>query len=302
MNRFQSISFPSTNGIHTLQGILCMPQGHPLGIVHIVHGVAEHIARYKPMMQELADAGYIAVGFDLPGHGQTVHTADELGYFGKKDGAGLLIRDTAAAAESLRRQYNNLPYYLFGHSMGSFIARCVTETFTPDKLILMGTAGPNPVSIPGLLVLRLIRLLRGDRYRSNTAHTIMFGGYNARFPKDDPYHWLSTDPETRKNYADDPLCGFVLTAAGAYDLICLCSRANRGAWFRSIQERFPVLLLSGAEDPVGNFGAGVRTVAKRLRKYGTDVVLHLYENGRHEIHNDIFRVQVMHDLLDFLTK
>ncbi len=302
MTKYRTVTFPSSDGIHQLQGVCYTPAETPRGVVHIVHGVAEHIARYFPLMEALAAAGYIAVGFDQLGHGHTAHNAAEFGYFAAKNGAGLLAQDIMLVSEDLRRQFDGLPFYLLGHSMGSFVARCAAETFTPDKLILLGTSGPNPVSIPGMLVLRLIRLLRGDRHRSHTAHTMMFGGYNARFPKDDPNHWLSSDPEVRRAYADDPMCGFVLTAAGAYDLITLCYRANRGAWFRSIGTRCPVLLLSGNMDPVGNYGKGVRTVANRLRKHGTDVTMHLYENGRHEIHNDTCRTQALQDLLDFLAK
>ncbi|MBQ9083910.1 MAG: alpha/beta hydrolase, partial [Clostridia bacterium] len=265
MTDFRPILHPSSDGLHTLHGLICIPQ-EPRGVVHIVHGVAEHIDRYRSMMQELAQAGYITVGFDLPGHGQTAQNDDELGFFSAEQ----MVHATVAAAESLHRQYDGLPYYLFGHSMGSFIARCAAETFTPDKLILIGTSGPNPVAVPGLAVVGLIRLLRGDRHRSGTAHQLMFGGYNARFPQDDPHHWLSSDPEVRTAYAQDPRCGFVLTAAGSYGLIRLCQMANRDAWFRSIRQRCPVLLLSGALDPVGDYGKGVLTVYHRLRKYGTD--------------------------------
>lgn len=296
---------PSSNGIHKLAGWVYLPEGKPLGILHIVHGMTEYIGRYDQFMRKMASAGYIVCGYDHLGHGQTVNDPSELGYIAKKRGWDLLLRDVKRFSDTIRTEYGaDLPYILMGHSMGSFIARLAAERYVkPAILIIMGTGGPNPIAGAGLAVIGVIKTFKGDKHISPLVENLAFGSYNSRFGgKDaDPKAWLTNDTAVRDRYSADPLCMFKFTVSAMGDLIRLTKYANRGAWFKSLPTDLPILLVSGEDDPVGDYGKGVLTVRDRLQKAGKNVTCRVYRQARHEILNDHCRDQVVADIQDFLS-
>lgn len=298
---------PSTDGIHDLVGRVYLPDGYPdvspKGLFHVVHGMTEYIGRYDAFMQSMAAAGYVVFGYDHLGHGQTATDKSELGYIAPKDGWDILCRDVKAFADAMRAEYGEgLPYVLMGHSMGSFIARLAAERYiTPDRLIIMGTGGPNPAAGLGLGLIGITKRLRGDRHISKLVYALAFGSYNNRFKSEkDIYAWLTTDMDIRDRYRVDPLCTFLFTVSAMGDLIRLTKEANRPAWFESLPKDLPVLLVSGAEDPVGGNEKGVLTVRDRLQKAGLNVTCHIYEGARHEILNDACRDDVTRDIQAFV--
>ena len=294
-----SMQVPSTDGIHQLEGIVYLPQSTPKGLFQVVHGMTEYIGRYDGFMRHMAEAGYISFGYDHLGHGKTAAADGEYGFIAHKNGWKLLCQDVNCFAEAVRAQYGaNLPYYLMGHSMGSFIVRIAASKglSKPDKLIVMGTGGPNPAAVPGLALLGCIRAFYGEKHISPLAEKIMFGSYNQKFPEDDPYAWLTKDQGIRDRYRQDDWCTFHFTVSALLDLIQLTKNANRVAGRREV----PVLLVSGKMDPVGNYGQGVRQVRQRMEKAGISVTLKLYENARHEILNDDCKEAVTKDILYFI--
>ncbi len=297
---------PSSDGIHTLAGVVYVPQGQPRGFFHIVHGMTEHIGRYEPIMQALTEAGYLCFGYDNLGHGKTAKDRSELGYIAPKDGYDLLCRDVKVFADAVIHTYDpekKLPYYLMGHSMGSFITRLAAEKYIkPDKFIIMGTGGPNPAANAGLALIALIKVFRGDRHISPLVYAMAFGSYNNRFGGGtaDPLRWLSKDPAVRQRCYDDPFCSFLFTVSAMGDLIRLTRDANRKKWHRNMPQALPILLVSGDTDPVGGYGAGVTRVCERLKRSGHDARMILYPNSRHEILNDDTFDQVKADILAFL--
>ena len=160
----KKIYVPSSDGIHSLAGVIYIPEGEIKGIYHIVHGMTEHIGRYQRIMNDLALQGYLCVGYDNLGHGYTARDKSELGYIADKNGWDLLARDVKVFADAIKAEYgSDLPYYLMGHSMGSFIVRLACERyFMPDKLIIMGTGGPNPAAGAGLCAVALVKLFYGS--------------------------------------------------------------------------------------------------------------------------------------------
>lgn len=301
---------PSSDGIHTLAGKVYLPSNDPdtppRGIFHIVHGMTEHIARYDTFMQTMAADGWLVCGYDHLGHGYTARDTSELGYIAPKDGWKRLVDDVRIFSDAVRNTYGrNLPYVLMGHSMGSFIVRLATERcVTPDRLIIMGTGGPNPAAGAGLALIGLIKTFRGDHHISSLIDAVAFGSYNDRFggksPDADPHAWLTTDVSVRDRYRVDPFCTFKFTVSAMGDLIHLTKYANRGKWYTSIPKRLPVLLVAGEDDPVGNYGKGVRTVHDRLTRAGIPTACHLYPGARHEILNDTCRDDVLRDIRTFL--
>ena len=303
--QIRDYSVPSSDGIHHLAGKVYIPDRAPIGILHVLHGMTEHIARYDVFMREMAEAGYLVCGYDHLGHGNTANAPSELGFIAETGGHDLLLRDVKAFSDAVRAEYGgNLPYILMGHSMGSFIARLAAEKYVrPDRLIIMGTGGPNPIAGMGLALIGIIKACKGPRHISPFIDKMAFGGYNKRFDDgdSDPRAWLTKDGGVREKYANDPFCNYKFTVSAMGDLIRLTKNANRGAWFRSLPAGLPVLLVSGRDDPVGDFGKGVETVCGKLQKAGHPVTCRLYNGYRHEILNDASHSRVVADILDFLS-
>ncbi len=298
------LAVPSSDGIHSLSGVVYLPADKPLGYLHVVHGMTEHIGRYDGFMRDMAEAGYVCFGYDNLGHGNTAKNDAELGYIAKKEGWKYLTADVGRFAEAVQKEYGNLPYYLLGHSMGSFIARVAArDILRPDKLIIMGTAGKNPAAGAGLMLIALIKLFRGDKHFSPLIDKIAFGSYNDRFgggSADDPKPWLTGDRQARNKYYADKFCSFNFTVSAMGDLIRLIKEANDRSTYVKLKKDMPVLLVSGADDPVGNYGKGVREVAEKLTSEGLSPKCIIYDGARHEILNDFTYEDVKKDILEFI--
>lgn len=304
---FDKITFgvPSSDGIHTLSGVVYMPQGEIKGLFQVVHGMTEHIARYDRFLSDLASNGFIAFGYDHIGHGNTAKDLSELGYIAKNRGWEILARDVKVYADAVRAKYgkSELPYYLMGHSMGSFVVRLAAARFvTPDRLIVMGTGGANPAAGAGLALIGLLKRLKGDRHVSGLIEKMAFGSYNKRFgggSAQDPKPWLTNDESVRRAYYADPYCTFSFTVSAMGDLIRLMKYSNDPSWYRGISKALPILLVSGEDDPVGNYGRGVKEVESGLKKNNVRVECKLYSGARHEILNDFTYETVRDDIIRF---
>lgn len=299
----KSVKVKSSDGIHTLRGKIFIPSGEIKGILHLVHGMTEHINRYDSFFAEFAKNGYVCCGYDNLGHGKTVDGKDELGFIAHKKGYDYLMRDVKIFSDKIRKNYPKVPYILMGHSMGSFIVRgtAVNYVTDPDKLIICGTGGSNPFSAAGLLITDILKLFKGEKYISKTVDKIAFGTFNKRFEGDSEYNWLTKDPEVIGVYSKDELCTFKFTVSAMHDLVKLNRIANSKKFFKKLDKSIPVLIVSGDSDPVGDYSKGVKKVYNRL-KDGRDVTLKLYENCRHEIHNDTCKNEMIEDILEFLEK
>ena len=292
----------SSDGKNYLAGKVYLPEGDIKGYFHIVHGKTEHIARYDQFMLTMAEQGYITFAYDHLGHGYTAKDDTELGFIAENNGDDILVHDVKIFADSVKNEYGNYPYYLLGHSMGSFIARIAAQKYiVPDKLIIMGTGGPMPIAIFGLYLSKMIKAIRGPRHISKLVESLAFGAYNEKFKKEnDLYAWLTTDKSIRDKYAADKFCTFPFTVSAMHDLISLTYNSNKEDWFKSVTNQMPILLVSGADDVVGEYGKGVKTVNKKLLEYGADVKMKIYPGNRHEILNDISRDEVIADILKFI--
>lgn len=294
---------PSTDGIHTLRGTLYVPVGEIKGLVHVVHGMQEHMGRYEPFLRFLAQRGFLCFGYDHLGHGRTANGPEELGYFAPKNGWNYLVEDVHAFFSQVKAQYPGHPFILFGHSMGSFIVRLAAARYGEqlDGLIICGTGGPNSAAGAGIALTRLIGIARGKRHVSRAAEAAAFSQYNKRFPGEGPHAWLTRDPDIREAFAADPLCHFHFTVSAMEDLVRLNRACNRPACFAATPARLPVFLISGQEDPVGDYGAGVQAVFDAYQARGMEhLSMKLYPQCRHELLNELDREQVQADILSFL--
>ena len=310
-----SYPHPSTDGVHTLAGRVYLPEGYPdtpaRGILHVAHGMIEHISRYDGFMREMAEFGWIVCGYDHLGHGESVNDPSERGYIAKKDGWIYLQRDVAAFSEAVRGAYGKdssgreLPYVLMGHSMGSFITRlAMTKYVHPDAVILMGTGGPRRFSGMGIPLVELIKLVYGDKHYSNLIEQLSIGTFNERFGgtknAPNPVAWMTDDEAVCKTFLEDEMCHFRFTSSAMGDVIRLSHHCNRRNWYRAVPKDIPILLISGDADPVGNYGRSVRLIEARLLKAGVPVTCRLYDGMRHEILNSGCCGEVKEDIKEFL--
>ncbi len=294
---------PSTDGIHELYTRVYVPEGEIKAIFHTVHGMTEHIGRYDAFLREMAESGYLTFAYDNLGHGRTAKDDSELGFIAHESGYKYLAEDVFHSAQIIKAEYGeDLPYYLMGHSMGSFIVRYAVELHPtlPDKLIVMGTGGPNPATGAGIAMVNLIKAFKGEKAKSPFIQKMAFGSYNKGF-ENSTGDWLSKDPEVRRIYDQDKFCNYLFSLSAYKDLLILNKITNLDGWFKAMPKALPILLISGAEDPVGNHGKGVKVVFDKLKAQGANVQMKLYRDCRHEILNDTSREETIADIKKFLS-
>lgn len=291
----------STDNIHTLAGRLYIPDGEIKGLFHIIHGMTEHIERYDGLMAHLAERGFLAFGYDNLGHGKTAKDENELGFIAHTDGWKYLVNDVDVFETAVKKLYPEKPLFLMGHSMGSFIARLAAVAFNGNykKVIFCGTGGKNPLADAGIIITALVKLLKGEKHVSKLVNKMAFGAYNKRFDGNSGREWLTKDTAVIEKYAKDKYCNYSFTVSAMSDLIKLNSQSNKKEWYKNMNPEIPVFLIAGDSDPVGNYGKGVKEVYKKLKKAGVNAILKLYENCRHEIHNDTCRDEVYYDIINF---
>ena len=300
----KDITFPSSDGKNTLHAELFIPSDNNIrAVVQISHGMMDYIGRYKGMADAFCAAGIAVAGHDHLGHGDSVATPDDYGFFASRDGYKYVVEDVKGMNDLIRRELPGVPVVLLGHSMGSFIARLYSERYTDsiDGLIIHGTAGPNPATGAGLLLVKLMRAIKGERYRSKFICSLADGGYNKGFdPTDGPNAWLTRDPSQVADRIGNPKNDFIFTLAAYQDLFTFLGDCNSKAWFTSFPKGLRTLIVSGEEDPVGGFGKGVRYVYDNLKKNGADVELKLYPGARHELFFETNKQEVFFDLIKWV--
>ncbi len=281
------------------------PRGPVKAVVQIAHGMAEHAARYERFAQALADAGYAVYANDHRGHGKTAGSLDNVGYFGDSDGFGTVVADMMTVTTQARAEHPGVPVFLFGHSMGSMLARAyaIRDSASLSGLLLSGTgADPGALGKVGGVIASIEGRVRGRRHRSVLLDKMTFGKFNSEFsPARTNFDWLSRDEAEVDKYIADPYCGGVFTTGFFKDLLGGIATINDPVQVAKVRSTLPILLLSGDRDPVGDSGKGVESVARQFEAAGIkDVTVRLYREARHEILNETNRDEVTRDILSWL--
>ncbi|MBO0423927.1 alpha/beta fold hydrolase [Enterococcus plantarum] len=271
----------------TMSHFVCWePTCEAIGTVQIIHGMAEYIERYHDFAKYLNDLGFVVVGHDHLGHGESVlHDQPKHGYFGKGEPVTFVLDDIHQVEEWIGENFPNLPHFMLGHSMGSFALRNYLQLYRSEisGAIFMGT-GKNAAMLSLALSLTKGLNLTAPEKQNKWLDHMAFGSFSKQFPEESRFNWLSRNQENVKEYENDPLTGFTFTNNGFYTLFRLVDGANREGWAQNIDQDLPILVISGEQDPVGDFGKGARKVAKELDEAGIkDVSLVLFAELRHEI-------------------
>lgn len=296
----KEFNFPSVSGIADIFTRVWLPN-EPIAAFQISHGMAEHGERYEEFAASLCEKGFAVFLADHIGHGKSVKSDDELGFFGN-DGWNTFVEDQRLLTEIIEKDYPELPIIFFGHSMGSFIAREYIARYGKDErikgAIICGTSGKNPASGIAISLAGAIAKIKGEKFKSKFIDGLAFGTYNKKItPSRTSFDWLTHENEIVDKYIADKYCGFLFTAAGYKDLFTILTRVSEKGWYERVNNSLPLFVIAGNEDPVGQYGKGVKQVYNDLKAAGCkDISLKLYDGMRHEIHNEIDRRSVYDDI------
>lgn len=298
--------YASSDGITRIHALKWVPQGDVKAIIQIAHGMSEYIGRYDEFANYLASNKYIVCGNDHLGHGQSVSSPDKYGYFSESNGWQNLVQDMYTLSKMMKNEYPELPYIIIGHSMGSFLARQYTATYGEDLsgAIYTGTSGGSLFIDIAIKQCQKHIEEKGPLAKGDDIDKFAFGKYNKKaYPRHSDYDWLSRDTDEVDKYINDPLCGIVFTYGGFLDLFSLLKQVSGKKWAVKIPVDLPIYLFSGNMDPVGNYSHGVVKVVDWLSStMHKNITIKFYEDGRHEMLNEINKKFVYKDTLKWINK
>lgn len=303
-------SFPSSDGKTKIHVINWYPdEVQPKAILQIIHGMVEYIDRYDEFARYMNEKGFIVIGHDHLGHGKSVNSEADWGYIADKNPSDKLIHDINRLRIATIKKYPDLPYYMLGHSMGSYLLRKYLSKYGEglSGAIVMGTGcESNLATLGGLALIKSKAQKFGWHYRDtqirDMTHTTPYKKYN--LDGSDPKNsWLSKNEENVTEYYKNPMNTFTFTLNGYEALLTTVLYDNQRKNIDLIPKNLPILLISGEDDPVGNLGNGVKKVYQKFVQAGIkDVVCKLFENDRHEILNETDRADVYVYINDWLQQ
>jgi alpha-beta hydrolase superfamily lysophospholipase len=289
-----------------LEGLLSLPDTGtpaPRGIIQMVHGMCEHKERYIPLMEFFTAHGLICVIHDNRGHGASVKSPEDLGYM-YDGGWQAMVEDVRVVNDWIHAQYPDLKIILYGHSMGSMIVRSFIKKYDDRiaALIVSGCPVDNPAKAAGKAMAWAFGRSKGWHYRPQLLQKMSFGAYSKPFiAEDGPMGWVCSNPDILKSYSEDPLCQYVFTANGFYNLLGLMQDCySRKGWSVN-NPGLPIHFMSGEQDPCRGSDAQFRKAVRLLPEVGYyNVTAQVYPDMRHEIHNETGCERVWNDLLFFI--
>ncbi|AFM40027.1 lysophospholipase [Desulfosporosinus acidiphilus SJ4] len=277
------------------------------GIVQIAHGMAETGARYERFAEKLTDHGYIVYIHDHRGHGKTAKTVENLGILAESEGFKWLVEDLYQLSEIIKQNHPELPLFLFGHSMGSFVTQRYIMLYGRrlKGVIISGSNGRQGILLSlGICLAKAESKKHGRKARSEKLTNLTLGSYNKSFkPNRTKFDWLSRDTAEVDKFIQDPFCGTTFTAGFFEDLLTGLKEIEHKPNLALVPKELPVYIVSGEKDPVGKNGRGILKLFNTYKKLGLhDVTYRLYKDGRHEMLNETNREEVMNDIILWLDE
>ena len=305
MSRMTDFTVPSTVPGRTLHAFRCEPEGEVRAVLQLSHGMVEFIDRYKPLAEYLAGQGIVVVGHDHLGHGGSIRTKADYGYFAEPDGNRAVLDDLHAMALRTKERYPGVPYFLLGHSMGSFYARQYLCEYGQELsgAIIMGT-GHQPKALVQFArsTCRALAAVHGWQYRSKLVANLSFMGYNKGLEGRTTHDWLNRDAAEVDKYLADERCTFTFTLNAYYSMFSGILRLHDPAFLARMPKDLPLLFLAGTADPVGDRGKGVLRAIQSLKAAGVqNIRCKLYPGARHELLVETNRQEVFADIAAWLN-
>lgn len=299
--------YPSSDAVTQIHAVEWIPEREVKAILQICHGMVEYVERYDRFASFLAEKGYYVVGNDHLGHGKSVQSEEEYGFFHEKNGNQCVIEDIRRLQEETMQKYPGVPYFMMGHSMGSYMLRKYLTIHNDDLrgAIIMGTGCvPDNTTKLGINVCKFLAKIFGWHHRSKLVESLSFGGPYKKYDlsgKTLSNSWLTKDEDIVKFYYSEPRCTFKFTLNGYLGLMEAVLYDNQLENVKKVPNKLPIFIVSGQDDPVGDNGVGVKKVYDLFKEAGSlDITYKLYENDRHEILNETDRDKVYADLLAWM--
>jgi alpha-beta hydrolase superfamily lysophospholipase len=299
--------FPAEDG-KDISAIKWLPDNESSikAIIQLNHGMAEHKERYFYFAEKLVNEGFVVYIHDHRGHGNTAKNESEIGHFADKNGWNKVVKDIHTLSVKIKNDYPNLPFFLFGHSMGSVLVRDYITMFNENLsgVILSGTAqNPKLLGKIGIKIAKIEEMRLGKKGKSKLLNALTFGDFNKKFkPKRTDFDWLSRDNEQVDKYINDPLCGFICSTKFFQDMIKGTIDVNNKNKINNINKELPIYIISGSSDPVGGYGKGVKEIFDTYKNNGIgNTSFKLYKNGRHELLNEVNREEIINDLILWMS-
>ncbi|MBI5975152.1 alpha/beta fold hydrolase [Staphylococcus canis] len=299
-NEVQKIAVSDDTMIETL---VDTADNQAVGIIHIFHGMSEHMERYDALVQVLNQNGYHVIRHNHRGHGKEIDS--KRGHF---DSIAQVVQDAYEIQTTYRSQFeDHLPYIVLGHSMGSIIARQYLQQHSNevDGMILSGTGlFPMWQGVFVIPLLKLITLIGSKKRITKWLNYIMVQQFNKPFkPLRTPSDWLSSDESQVDAYVNDPYSGFLVSNQLIYSVVKSMIQTGRHRNIKKIKSDVPILMISGKEDSFGEQGKGVRRLGQKLKKGGIEhITIQLYTNKRHEILFEKDHENVWKHMLDWISR
>ncbi len=278
------------------------PESEPKGIVQLTHGMAEHKERYYDFMNYLAEKGYVCVIHDHRGHGASVRSKEDLGYFYTED-INYIVEDLYQVTEFISKMYKGLELTLFSHSMGTLVAANSLKKYDSQikRIILCGPPTKNTLVSLAIIMAKAFKLLKGDRYKNNFLNNLSFGSYNKG--NELKFQWLSRNIDVVNKYNEDELCGYTFTTNGFINLFKLLKEAYSKKDWQVENPELNILVIAGKEDPVIQSEDKFNRLISFLREVGyNNIKSKLYESKRHELLNEIGKEEIYQDILGFIER
>ena len=307
MTKHSEFYFPSSDVKTSIHAEEWLPEGEIKAVLQIVHGISEYVGRYAPFAEFLNEHVFAVIGHDHLGHGKSVAEGAPMIYFGEEDGWKNVVDDVHKLRLMGGEKFPGVPYFIMGHSMGSFITRTYLIRYPGEVsgAIIMGTGQQSPLLIAGgKLVAKMVGGKGGYDKTSDMVTNLAFGSYNKSFaPARTNFDWLSVNEENVDRYIADPLCGGDATVGLFRDMLGGLSFIRKQENVNKMDKAKPVLFISGDKDPVGDMGKGVKAAYETFKKAGiSDLSLKLYPGLRHEILNEREKQEVYDYILGWLEK
>lgn len=304
MKEFNFLSSDNETNIHM---VMWEPKNEAKLIVQIIHGVTENIMRYEELAHFLNERDILVVGIDLLGHGLSTNSGNKKMYFGKEGSWFDVVKDVDTCLSIVKKDYPNIPYVMLGFSLGSFLLRTYLIDYPNncDGGIIIGTGQtPNFQIVLAQMVVKNEAKKYGDNVATEQIRKLTFETYNKKFaPNRTPYDWLCSNNEELDKYINDPLRGEAMTVGLFREMLSGMKYTGNIRNIKKMNKDIPILLLSGSQDPVGDFGKGFDKAIRRFKRANIQSISSiLYSNLRHDILHENIRLKIYNDIYIWLEK
>lgn len=303
MNKVKHCQLISPYDHMELSVMIVQPAKEIVGVVQFIHGMAEYKERYLPFMHALADKGYVCVIHDHRGHGKSIRSKDDYGYFYDSSGE-YLVEDCYQVTKAMKKIYQGYPYVIFSHSMGSLIARAYAKKYDYmlDGLIVCGSPSKRPFLGLAIAFVKLMQSIRNDRHRSKLINHLAFGSFQKKFKSSQENAWICSVEEEVEKYNNHEACGFIFTLNGFENLFKIMQKVYDNDRWIIRNPSLPILFIAGREDPCIISVDHFKKAVNFMKKVGyQNVTSKLYEGKRHELLNEDNKLEVYQDVISWLS-